>query len=64
MMGGAVGAGIMNPGGVGQEEIKEQFYRKDPTFHYQTTINAYQGGSVETILYLSNKHIAISGSSQ
>ena len=64
MMGGAGGAGIMIPGGGVQEEIKEQFYRKDPTFHNLTTINAYQGGSVETILYLSNRHIAISGSSQ
>eukprot|EP00347_Sterkiella_histriomuscorum_P004373 403360704 len=46
------------------EEQKEQYYRRDPTFQCQTSKSVYQGGSIETILYLKNGHLAISGSSQ
>jgi hypothetical protein len=44
------------------EEQKEQFYRRDPTFHNEKTLPLYTGGSIETLIYLKNGHIAISGS--
>ncbi|CDW71136.1 traf-type zinc finger family protein [Stylonychia lemnae] len=46
------------------EEQKEQYYRKDPTFQCETSKSVYQGGSIETILLMTNGHLAISGSSQ
>ena len=58
-LGQLVGIGQNHP----EEEQKEHFFRKDPTFHAENTLNFYQGGSVEAVLYLKHGHLAISGSS-
>lgn len=39
---------------VRDEEQKEEYYRKDPTFHKEISKAVYSGGSIETMIYLSN----------
>jgi len=40
--------------GRGAEEHKELFFRKDPTFHNESMVTVYSGGSIENILFLKN----------
>ncbi|TNV82776.1 hypothetical protein FGO68_gene14731 [Halteria grandinella] len=55
---------VNNPSAALQEEQKEQFYRRDPTFHNEKSLAVYEGGSIETLIFMKNGHLALSGSCQ